>query len=190
RHVRSPIKSSIERQRATKGLANAVAGIHPQKMLSALRQNNPDLAAISKAIYNTCDTIRRDNLQDYTPLQALFDKLKEENVEYDHQYDPNSHLTHLFFAHHTSILLTKAYDSTLLIDYTPRPQVIGTDRELALINAICIVFSESKNFLCIWHIEKNMLANCRNHFSTEELSDFLKSWTTIIKSKMEEDFSE
>ncbi|CAG8630121.1 13211_t:CDS:2, partial [Racocetra persica] len=38
-----------------------------------------NLSAISKDIYNTHDKIRHDNFQGHTPLQALFDELKEGN---------------------------------------------------------------------------------------------------------------
>jgi hypothetical protein len=45
-----------------------------------------------------------------------------------------------------------------------RLKVIATDRELALIKAIRVVFPESKNLLCRWHINKNISANCKKHF--------------------------
>ncbi|KAL3526335.1 hypothetical protein ACH5RR_010991 [Cinchona calisaya] len=42
------------------------------------------------------------------------------------------------------------------------PSIIVSDRELALMNAIEIVFPSTKNLLCIWHIEKNILMKKRN----------------------------
>ena len=36
------------------------------------------------------------------------------------------------------------------------PGVIVTDRDLALMNAVKIVFSESTNLLCRFHIDNNM----------------------------------
>ena len=48
------------------------------------------------------------------------------------------------------------------------PSVIVSDRELALMNAIHIVFPRTMNLLCIWHIEKNVLRNCKGHFEKEE----------------------
>lgn len=41
------------------------------------------------------------------------------------------------------------------------PSAIATDRELALMNAIMNVFPECVNLICIWHINKNVLANCK-----------------------------
>ena len=39
------------------------------------------------------------------------------------------------------------------------PNVIVTDRELALMAAIAQVFPSSANLLCIWHLNKNIVAN-------------------------------
>ena len=46
--------------------------------------------------------------------------------------------------------------------------VIVSDRELALMNDVLIVFPRTANLLCIWHIEKNILKNCKSHFDKEE----------------------
>ena len=48
------------------------------------------------------------------------------------------------------------------------PIVIVTDRELALMAAISRVLPEAKNLLCIWHINKNVLANAKTHFANDE----------------------
>lgn len=48
------------------------------------------------------------------------------------------------------------------------PQVIVTDRELALMAAIEIVFPRAKHMLCIWHINQNILANCRKKLGSNE----------------------
>jgi len=41
------------------------------------------------------------------------------------------------------------------------PQVIVSDRDLALINAISVVFPEATNILCRFHINKNVKANVK-----------------------------
>ena len=48
----------------------------------------------------------------------------------------------------------KIYGDTL------KPKVIVTDRELALMNALTVIFPETHNLLCHWHIEKNILTHC------------------------------
>jgi MULE transposase domain len=58
-----------------------------------------------------------------------------------------------------------------------QPRVIITDRELVLINAIKIVFLNCTHLLCMWHIEKNILTNCKRYFELEENSvAFLSFW--------------
>ncbi|XP_050113854.1 putative protein FAR1-RELATED SEQUENCE 10 [Malus sylvestris] len=71
------------------------------------------------------------------------------------------------------------------------PMVIITDRELALMNAIRIVFPSTSNLLCVWHIKKNILANCKAHFEEEvDWIDFISTWTILIQSPNETSFNE
>ncbi len=46
--------------------------------------------------------------------------------------------------------------------------VILTDCKWDLINALQSVFRESSHLLYIWHIDKNILVNCRKHFDIKE----------------------
>ncbi|KAL4561205.1 hypothetical protein LXL04_033368 [Taraxacum kok-saghyz] len=63
------------------------------------------------------------------------------------------------------------------------PSVIMSDRELALMNAINVVFPNTTNLLCIWHIEKNVLANCKKHFPhTNEFDIFMSYWNNVAYS--------
>jgi hypothetical protein len=55
------------------------------------------------------------------------------------------------------------------------PEVIITDKDNALRNALDIVFPITSKFLCIWNIEKNVLANCRKDFDTQEEFDLFMS---------------
>ena len=41
------------------------------------------------------------------------------------------------------------------------PRVIVTDRDLSLMNAMKIVFSDATNLLCRSHIDKNVKAKCK-----------------------------
>ncbi|CAG8821437.1 2829_t:CDS:2, partial [Cetraspora pellucida] len=56
---------------------------------------------------------------------------------------------------------------TSLFNGVLKPDIIITDQELALINALRIIFPYSTNLLCIWHISKNILKNCKLQFSKE-----------------------
>ena len=62
------------------------------------------------------------------------------------------------------------------------PKVLCTDRELALVNSIARVFPVCKNILCMWHINKNVLANCKARFSDDEWEEFLQRWNVLVSS--------
>ena len=84
-----------------------------------------------------------------------------------------------------------------LFDGIPKPGVIATDRELALMNALEMIFPNSANLLCLWHIRKNILKNCKQHFpkATEnEEGDgwqlFFGRWNDVAESTTEVEFNE
>ena len=70
-----------------------------------------------------------------------------------------------------------------------QPKLIATDRELALMNAISIVFPSARHILCMWHINKNVLAHTKRFFPVQEDFDsFMEHWTGCVYSNSEEDF--
>jgi hypothetical protein len=69
------------------------------------------------------------------------------------------------------------------------PWVFVTDRELALMNALATTFPSAANVLCRWHIQKNILSNCKKSFETmESFEEFLKAWNLLVSSKSELEF--
>nr|XP_043615727.1 protein FAR1-RELATED SEQUENCE 5-like [Erigeron canadensis] len=67
-----------------------------------------------------------------------------------------------------------------------QPSLLVTNRELALINGIKNIFPTATNLLCVWHIEKNIIANCKKHFQhNEEFDIFMESWKNVVYSKTE-----
>ena len=61
------------------------------------------------------------------------------------------------------------------------PTVIVSDRDLALMNAIEVVFPEATNLLCRFHINKNVKAKCKMLVHPTETWDVvMKAWTTVI----------
>jgi len=51
-------------------------------------------------------------------------------------------------------------------------------------------FPSCKNVLCIWHIEKNVTANCKKYFPCgDDFSEFLKSWSLVINSNSKNEFT-
>jgi hypothetical protein len=62
------------------------------------------------------------------------------------------------------------------------PKVLCTDRELALMNGIARVFPGCHNILCCWHINKNVLANCKTRFFDVEWQEFMQRWNLVVSS--------
>ncbi len=62
------------------------------------------------------------------------------------------------------------------------PKVLCTDRELALMNGIARVFPDYHNIFCCWHINKNILANCKTRFSDVKWQQFMERWNMLVSS--------
>jgi hypothetical protein len=61
------------------------------------------------------------------------------------------------------------------------PETIVTDRELALMNALRVVFPSSTNLLCVWHINKNVAVKCKSFFANgEDWERFLSMWVKVL----------
>ena len=73
----------------------------------------------------------------------------------------------------------------------PPPPVLTTDMEPAVIAAIAEVFPppQTRHLLCQWHMNKNILANCRPDFESKEgYEEFFSAWQRCIWSKSEAEF--
>ena len=69
------------------------------------------------------------------------------------------------------------------------PAVIVTDREKSLMNAIESVFPDASNLLCIWHVNKNVLANCMKYrWDENNFENFINDWNDLILSNSLEMF--
>jgi len=62
------------------------------------------------------------------------------------------------------------------------PKVFCTDRKLALMNGIARVFPGCHNILYCWHINKNILANCKTRFSDVEWQQFMERWNMLVSN--------
>jgi MULE transposase domain len=216
------------------------SGSVPKTIVSTV--NGQGSSIISRDIYNCKRTIRRNNLNGRTPIQALVDELDTNDFIYNLKYDETGSITHLFFAPKITVKLTKKFSSVLLMDCTYKtnrfrmpllnvvgisstnksffscfaflksetmndyswaldeikkifndsdmPHVIVTDRELALMNSIKLVFPSTKNLICLWHVNKNITANCKKLFNTEqEWENFLELWYILVSSDSLESYN-
>ncbi|KAK8918713.1 hypothetical protein KSP39_PZI021107 [Platanthera zijinensis] len=76
-----------------------------------------------------------------------------------------------------------------ILDQKKLPCVLVTDREIALMNAIAVVFPGAKNILCKFHISRNILAHCKKEFKNgKEWEKFNGKWQQLVDSPRESDF--
>jgi transposase-like protein len=74
------------------------------------------------------------------------------------------------------------------------PAVVVPDRELALMAALSEVFPGAKHLLCVWHINKKILAKCMKHFvgigSDEDKAwdSFISSWSECTEATTVDDY--
>ncbi|KAB2595838.1 hypothetical protein D8674_031288 [Pyrus ussuriensis x Pyrus communis] len=158
------------------------AGIPPCQILSSLQQSNPHLQVVSQNIYNQI-------------AKVVKERLARRGFTYNIEYDREGHLTHLIFGYPYMDCIYKTNKSKMsLLDiigvssfntsfyfcfvfmknekkedyvFDNHPMMIISDKELALMNAIQIVFPSTSNLLCMWHIEKNILANSWSSFEVK-----------------------
>ncbi|KAF5822950.1 putative MULE transposase domain, FHY3/FAR1 family [Helianthus annuus] len=65
------------------------------------------------------------------------------------------------------------------------PRVIVTDRELALINACSKVFPNATRLLCQFHIEQNIVRQCKKGFDKQDWGKFKTYWRRVCESTSE-----
>jgi len=71
------------------------------------------------------------------------------------------------------------------------PPVLCTDRDLALLKVLRENYAKFPHLLCIWHINKNVQANCKSLFPTEEdYKKFFSLWMAVVTAPTEEGFDE
>ncbi|KAH1198125.1 Protein FAR1-RELATED SEQUENCE 6 [Glycine max] len=71
------------------------------------------------------------------------------------------------------------------------PQVIVTDRDLTLMNAVKTVFPECTNLLCSFHINKNVKAKCKSLIGQKNAWEYvMNAWGTLVDCPSEQQFDE
>ena len=97
----------------------------------------------------------------YTSFSACFVFLRNEDFKsYRWAQECVAELYHPT-EHHAALLAT-------------HPITIATDCDDGLLAAIGSVFPRSKNLVCRWHIAKNLLKNCRQHFTAKDWESYTK----------------
>jgi hypothetical protein len=82
---------------------------------------------------------------------------------------------------------------TIVLQGNSDPEVILTDQDSALINAVKFTYPNVFHQLCKWHINKNVDANCKLMFKEnghlDKYKEFNKDWHALSFSKSEIEFA-
>jgi hypothetical protein len=72
---------------------------------------------------------------------------------------------------------------------TSNSLVFVIDCEIGLINVMAVVFSDSQHVLCIWHVDKNVLKNCRSYFADQDFwTRFFDDWHKVMYASFETEY--
>ncbi|XP_024177753.1 uncharacterized protein LOC112183616 [Rosa chinensis] len=176
----------------------SLAGIKPRQILSSLRQSNPDLLALSKNIYSKTAQFRRESLGGCSIIQALLDELGGAGFSHNVKYEDSGHLTHLFFAHPTSIELTRSYSNVFVMDCTyktnkykmPLLEIIGVSSFNTSFYS-CFVFmqkEEQQDYQWALEMFSKLLGDGNHPLAIGQFKEdadwvgFMSSWSTLVKS--------
>jgi hypothetical protein len=67
--------------------------------------------------------------------------------------------------------------------------VFVTNKNFELIRTLRIIFFIAHHLLCIWHVNKNVLVNCKFAFSTKEIWEtFYANWQKILYAYIKENY--
>ena len=71
------------------------------------------------------------------------------------------------------------------------PEVIVTDRDLALMNAVKTVFHEFTNLLCRFNIDKNVKTKCKFVIGQKNAWDYvMDAWGSLVDCPSEHQFND
>lgn len=100
----------------------------------------------------------------YLTFSSAFVFLKSETEEY-YEWAMNQFKTYIDYRNDYTILFS-------------------TDRELSLINSIKSQFHNSKNLICTWNININILSNCQKYFTSDldNWEAFMSEWNSVVRS--------
>jgi len=71
------------------------------------------------------------------------------------------------------------------------PEVIVTNRDLTLMNAMKTIFPECKNLLCRFHIDKNVKEKCKSLIGQKNALEYvMDAWGSLIDCRSEHQFDD
>ena len=70
------------------------------------------------------------------------------------------------------------------------PSVMVMDGDQAQKNAAEVIFPNTPSILCIWHVKKCVLSNCKSIVRPEDWPEFEAAWPGVIQVDTNEQFND
>ncbi|XP_068461555.1 PKS-NRPS hybrid synthetase cheA-like [Phaseolus vulgaris] len=172
------------------------SSVKPRNILLTMKEHNEKNVSTIKQVYNARYMYKNSVRGDRTEMQQLMMLL-----ERDITYKTNRYRMSLFEVvgvtstgltlsaafmllaskrHHNFVWALEKLKG-LFLRFDSYPKVVVSDKDIALMNAINVVFPEAANLLCRFHIDKNVKAKCKMIVYPKEAWDqVMESWGAIV----------
>ncbi|XP_058769031.1 PKS-NRPS hybrid synthetase cheA-like, partial [Vicia villosa] len=187
--------------------------VPPRHILLSLQERDPENVTRITQIYKHKSKIQKDIMDPRTEMQQLLKLVEESGYVYWSRKKDESEVTNkykqplfeivgmtstkLTFAVAFACMESEQTDTfcwvldklkQLFIKQNDCPQVILTDRDLALMKAIETVFPKKTNLLCRFHINKNVKSKCKEHVVDDMREIVEKMWFELTRASDEMEY--
>ncbi|KAL5127506.1 Protein FAR1-RELATED SEQUENCE 5 [Glycine soja] len=181
-------------------------------------EHNANSCMTIKQIYNARSAFRSSIRGSDLEMQHLMKLLERDQYIHWHKIKDENMVRDIFWCHPDAVKLVNACNLVFLIDNTHKTnrykllllnfvgvtptgmilfasfayvEVIVTDRDQALMNAVKDVFPECTNLLCSFHINKNVKAKCKSLIAQKNAWDYVMDcWGCLTDCPSEQQFDE
>ncbi|KAI5415348.1 hypothetical protein KIW84_040697 [Lathyrus oleraceus] len=168
--------------------------VPPRHILLSLQDRDPENVTRITQVYKHKSVIQKEIRGPRSEIQHLFKLIEDAGYVYwSRKKDDSEVVRGIFWAHPDSTenfcwVLEKLKE--LFVKKDMCPQVILTDRDLALMKAIEIVFPRSINLLCRFHINKNVCAKCKQHVVNDLQKTIDTLWMEVVWASDEVEYGQ
>ncbi|KAI5392117.1 hypothetical protein KIW84_076780 [Lathyrus oleraceus] len=166
--------------------------VPPRHILLSLQDRDPENVTRITQVYKHKSVIQKEIRGPRSEIQHLFKLIEDAGYVYwSRKKDDSKVVREIFWAHPDSNfcwILEKLKE--LFVKKDMCPQVILTDRDLALMKAIEIVFPRSINLLCRFHINKNVDAKCKQHVVNDLQKTIDTLWMEVVWASDEVEYGQ
>ncbi|XP_068471255.1 uncharacterized protein [Phaseolus vulgaris] len=180
--------------------------VKPRNILLTMKERNEKNVTTIKQVYNAITVHRRSQRGHRTEMQQLMLLLERDSTYKTNKYRMSLlevvgiTSTGLTFSVAFCLLAAEKENNFfwaldrlkgLFLRVDSCPRVVVCDRDVALMNAIRMVFPEAYNLLCRFHIDKNVKAKCKMLVHPREAWDqVMEVWGSVVDCDIVEAFED